>query len=88
MTSYDFMIFCRDSQSNRNSIFDFLTEISIIGFNHFPHDNIYCFTICGKIQTVFELSGKLTKFNCDEKTFDLLELYKARKLFLEMMLNR
>jgi hypothetical protein len=69
-------------------IFEYLSDISIIGFNHFHQDNIYCFSITGKIEAVFELSKKLTKFDCVEKTNNAIELYLARKEFLEMLLSK
>ena len=69
-------------------IFEYLSDISIIGFNHFHLDNTYCFSITGKIEAVFELSKKLTKFDCVDETNDAIELYLARKEFLEMLLNR
>lgn len=87
MISQNYIIFCRDSQSNRNMIFEYLSDISIIGFNHFHLDNTYCFSITGKIEAVFGLSQKLTKFDCVDETNNAIELYKARKMFLEMLLN-
>ena len=88
MISQNYIIFCRDSQANRNMIFEYLSDISIIGFNHFLLDNTYCFSISGNIEAVFELSKKLTKFDCVDETNDAIELYLARKEFLEMLLNR
>jgi len=88
MISQNYIIFCRDSRSNRNLIFEFLSDISIIGFTHYRQDNTYCFSITGKIEAVFELSQKLTKFDCVEETYDAIELYKVRKVFLEMLLSK
>lgn len=88
MISQNYTIFCRDSQANRNMIFEYLSDISIIGFNHYHQDNTYCFSITGKIEAVFELSKKLTKFDCVDETYDAIELYSARKEFLEMLLSK
>ena len=88
MISQNYIIFCRDSQANRNMIFEYLSDISIIGFNHYHLDNTYCFLITGKIEAVFELSKKLTKFDCVETTNNAIELYSARKIFLEMLLSK
>lgn len=69
-------------------IFEYLSDISIIGFTHYRQDNTYCFSITGKIEAVFELSKKLTKFDCVEETNNSIELYSARKEFLEMLLSK